>query len=240
MSADPLSSVRMRIVPLAEFERVVKPFIDPPPDGVVFDGDAPPTPVPMLVQRAVPQSGVTFLGGQSGAGKSFVAIDLAVAIATGEPFFGLEVIEAGGVIYVAAEGAATLPNRLAAAKAARQIDRKLPVATVTAVGDLSDAKVRREFIHRLETVAKILRERFGVAVRLVIVDTLAAAFSMKDENAAAEVNAVCKAAAELGDDIGAAVLAVAHYGKDASTGLRWIICVACCGRIRPGSARRAR
>lgn len=209
------------IRPFEEFiEKEWRPYCEPALDGVVFDGDAPPGPVPMLVQRLIPRAGITFLGGQSGAGKSFVAIDLAVAVATGEAFFGHEVIEAGCVIYVAAEGAASIATRLAAAKKARGIDEKLPVATVTAIGNLSDAKVRREFIRKLEAVAKTLRDRHGVDVKLIIVDTIAAAFSMKDENAAGEVNAVCKAAAELGDAIGAAVLAVAHYGKDASTGLR--------------------
>ena len=209
-----------RILKFEEFIEESRPYLEPPLDGVVFDGDAPPAPVPMLVERVVPLKGITFLGGQSGAGKSFVAIDLSVAVATGEAFFGLQVLKSGGVIYVAAEGAASIATRLAAAKKARGIDEKLPVATVTVVGDLSDAKTRREFIRRLETAAKTLRDRYGVDVKLIIVDTIAAAFSMKDENAAGEVNAVCKATAELGDAVGAAVLAVAHYGKDASTGLR--------------------
>ena len=55
-------------------------------DGWSFDGDALPEPPPMLVKKLIPLDGISFVGGQSGAGKTFIVIDLAVSVASGEPF----------------------------------------------------------------------------------------------------------------------------------------------------------
>ena len=51
-------------------------------DGVVFDGEAPSEPPRELVKGLLPADGVAFIGGQSGAGKTFIAVDLAVALAS--------------------------------------------------------------------------------------------------------------------------------------------------------------
>lgn len=190
------------------------------PFSFYFDGDESPAPVPMLIERLIPRDGLTFLGGQSGAGKSFVAIDAAVAIATGGMFFGYEALERAGVLYIAAEGRATISSRLAAAKKARGITENLPIVVVTTVPDLAASTERRPFVRNVKSAANAMREKFGVRVGLVIIDTLAAAFSMKDENSAAEVNSICKAATEIGDALSAATLALHHYGKVQSTGLR--------------------
>lgn len=184
-----------------------------------FDGDAPPEPVAAVVERIIPAQGLTFLGGQSGSAKTFLAIDIGVAVASGQPFFDLET-ERCGAIYAAAEGAATLSSRLAAAKAARGVSEPLPFAVVRYVPDLADRGLRREFLNVLKQAAGIIREKHGVRVGLVILDTLGAAFSMRDENSAAEMNAVCRAAAQLGDSVGAATLVLAHFGKAQETGIR--------------------
>jgi len=48
--------------------------------------------------------GVAFIGGQSGAAKTFVVVDLALSLATGMPFFGRVVEERVGVVIVVSEG----------------------------------------------------------------------------------------------------------------------------------------
>ena len=187
---------------------------------VYFDGDAPPAPVPLLIERLLPREGLTFLGGQSGAGKSFVAIDMSAALSSEQRFFDYNIIERCAVIYVAAEGGATVPARLAAAKKARDMAENLPVAVIRSVPDLANANQRKAFIAKLRAVAARLHAKSELRVGCVMLDTLAAAFGIKDENSAGEMNAVCKAAAELGASIGAATVALAHYGKAQETGLR--------------------
>ncbi|RTL89374.1 MAG: AAA family ATPase [Hyphomicrobiales bacterium] len=189
--------------------------------GVWFHGDAPPEPTPMLIERILPAHGLTFLGGQSGAAKSFLAVDLSAAAVLGDAFFVMKAEELVGVIYIAGEGAATISTRFAAAIKAREVsDEKLPFALVRDVPDLSSKTERKQFAKRLAAVAKRIKETFGVRVGLIVIDTLGACFSMKDENSAAEMNAVCKAAASLGTGIGAATLVLAHYGKSQEAGIR--------------------
>ncbi len=189
-------------------------------EGVYFDGDAPPAPVPMLVERLLPLEGLTILAGQSGAGKSFLAIDLSVALASQGSFFGRIPEERVAVIYVAAEGRATIATRIDAAKKARGIADKLPIAVVKIVPDLASKKERAEFIQKLQLIAQRLEAGFGLRVGAVIIDTVIAAFTIKDENSAGELSQVCKAAAELGDAIGAATIPLVHFGKSQETGIR--------------------
>jgi DNA polymerase I-like protein with 3'-5' exonuclease and polymerase domains len=186
-----------------------------------MDGDQTPGPVPTIVEDLIPAQGLTFLGGQSGAGKTFVAIQLCVALGSHTKFFGRETEEKLGAIYVAAEGRATIAPRLKAAKLGGFVDEDLPVVVIGAVPDLTDKAQRRQFIQsKIKKAERMIMRRHGVRTGVVIVDTLAKAFSMKDENSAAEMNAVCRHAEALGEAIGAATLVIHHYGKDASTGLR--------------------
>lgn len=50
-------------------------------EGVTFDGDAPIAPPRELIKGLLPVEGIAFLGGQSGAGKTYIAVALAVALA---------------------------------------------------------------------------------------------------------------------------------------------------------------
>ncbi|HEY8161723.1 MAG TPA: bifunctional DNA primase/polymerase [Methylocystis sp.] len=108
--------------------------------GFIFDGDASLEPPPMLVKKLIPLDGICFIGGQSGAGKTFVAVDLAVSLAGGEPFFGHKVAERVGVAIFAAEGASTIASRVMVARNRKALGEILPVAWLGAVPNLADVK----------------------------------------------------------------------------------------------------
>jgi hypothetical protein len=189
--------------------------------GFWFHGDMPASPVSKIIDGLLAASGVTFLGGQSGSGKSMVAVDMSVALASGQKFANRETKGPLGVIYIAAEGGSTLPSRLAAAVDARGLaDERLPIAIINDVGDLTSSPALSLICSKIEKISQIIHARFGCRTGLVIVDTLAEAFSMKDENSAGDTGRVAKLAAQLGDTIKAATLLIHHYGKDPSTGLR--------------------
>ena len=143
-----------------------------------------------------------------------------MALATQSEFFRRTPLKRVGVIYIAAEGKATINARLAAAKKARGISEKIPFAVVRNAPDLADQRERAAFIKKLRAIAKRLEAAFEIRVGAVIIDALISAFTIKDENAAGELSQVCKAATEIGDSIGAATSPLAHYGKDKSTGIR--------------------
>lgn len=68
----------------------------------------------MLVKGLLPYEGIAFIGGQSGSGKTFIAVDLSVALASQTTFFGRAVKERVGVAFIAAEGGGQIGNRLRA------------------------------------------------------------------------------------------------------------------------------
>ena len=202
-------------------EKAKDAFSAPIGGKFVFDGYAPSRPLPALVKRLLPKQGVVFIGGPSGAGKSFVAVDLGLRVASGLAFFGHKVTERVGVAFIAAEGAATIARRLEAAKRAAEIDAKpLPFAWVDNVPDLSAAAGMVWLAEELESLIAKLQSDHGVRLGMVIIDTLGAAFSMKDENSNAEANAIIRDLRTITEKTGAVVVAVHHYGKSAETGLR--------------------
>ena len=77
----------------------------------------PPQP-PFLIDGVLPERALTMVYGASGSGKTFIALDMAHAIATGRPWLGRSV-KIGRALYVAAEGAAGFPGRAQAWHRAR-------------------------------------------------------------------------------------------------------------------------
>lgn len=188
--------------------------------GFTMIGDAKIKNVPVIIERLLPAEGITFIAGQSGVGKTFAAISAAVALATKGEFLGYPVTERCGVIYIAAEGPATVNPRIKAAIKTACADMDLPIAVIEDVPNLSDDRERRKFLHKVKRAAKLIHDRFGLRVGAVFIDTQAKAFAMKDENSAAEQQAVLTKADEIGRSIGAATVAIAHYGKSQETGIR--------------------
>lgn len=188
--------------------------------GFTFDGDAPPEPPHYLVKNLLPAEGVTMLGGQSGAGKTFTVVNLAISLGTGEPFFGRRVVERVGTLILAAEGAGTLSARVEAAKAILPNGDRLPIAWMSAVPNLTDPEEVKALQPKIRAIDARMREQFGIRLGLIAIDTMAAAFAMKDENDAAEAQQVLRHMRMLGEPIGALVLPIHHYGKTEETGLR--------------------
>jgi hypothetical protein len=200
-------------------------IVTPPPVAAgpfTFDSDAPPLRAPRwIIKDVLPESGIGFIGGQSGAGKSFLAVDLALAIATGEgaSFFGKPVRRRAGVAIIAAEGAAGMPSRIEAARGHRNAAKGLPIAFAASSGDLMQAGAIESLIAQLRDVG-LRFEAEGSRLGVVIIDTLAAAFGLKDENSNAEAAQVMRALQSVATELNVIVIAVHHYGKSAETGLR--------------------
>jgi hypothetical protein len=186
----------------------------------IFDGDVPLEQPRMLIKKLLPTSGIAFVGGQSSAGKTFVAVSLGVALASGTDFFRHRVKERVGVLYIAAEGAANFGARVDAAKLAVGIKEPIAFAWTSNVPMFRTDQEVIAFVNKLRVFSQEMRQRFGIRLGAIIIDTVAACFSMQDENSNAEVSRVCAIMRRIGDGIGAVVVPIHHYGKDAATGLR--------------------
>jgi hypothetical protein len=139
-------------------------------------------------------------------GKTFVALDLALSVGSGEDFMG-RAVKPCQVLYVAAEGVGGLGARVEAwcdTHTGADISR---VAFLTEPVNLIDEGDVEAFAH-----AAADRE-------LVVIDTLARCSVGADENSARDMGRVVTALDRIRDVTGH-VCVVHHAGKDTSKGLR--------------------
>ena len=195
----------------------------PEPDvaaAFTFLGDEPAIAPRELIKKLLPAEGVAITGGQPSAGKTFIEIHKAVCLGTGHPFFGHQIVERVGTVFVAAEGRPLLPNRFAAAMAKASITDKLPIAWMKQPPDLTSADGLKLFIAQLKALDQRFRDEFGVRLGQTTIDTIAASFGMKSEDDNAEATKVCNVMRTIGNETAAVTTAVHHYGKNPESGLR--------------------
>jgi hypothetical protein len=153
-----------------------------------------------LVKYLLPQSGSGLLSGQWGTGKTFVALDLAVAVMAGGSFAGRRVVRRGGVLFLAAEGAFEIPIRLKGLFSSRKAGdgvARLPFVWAEQCPRLLD----NDALARLDALAKEASERMAsdwqLPLALVIIDTMSASAGFKDESSSAEGQAAMNVLAGL-------------------------------------------
>jgi hypothetical protein len=200
------------------------PSIEPSDDPLanfVFMGNEKASPQKMLIDGVIPLEGLPFIGGQSSAGKTFVAVLLAACAATRKPFLGREVKERVGTVIIAAEGRAMLNARISAALIELGVNQKeVPIAWVKQVPDFNTKDGVTKLVRELRAISERFQAKFGVRLGLVFVDTVSASFDIKEETDNAEAARVCKVMRRIGELTGAIVVPIHHYGKNAGVGLR--------------------
>lgn len=176
---------------------------------------------PELVEGLLPATGLGFLYGPSSAGKSFIAIDWGLCLASGTQVLARPTLPSG-VLYIAAEGQSGLRKRLVAARRQRDLDDvELPFNYLPAFIDL--VKPERKEVQKVLAYAQECStemETLGAPLRLIIIDTMAAAAPGVDENTGKDMGPLIQGLQKLAADLNCLVLVVAHVGKDETRGLR--------------------
>lgn len=166
---------------------------------------------PWRVKNLLPCTGVAFIYGASGSGKTFLALALAAAIAEGHAWFGLKCIKAP-VVYMALEGAMIRKRTLAWED---HTGRTLPNDFRLSVGEPFEL-LDSDDISGL--AAGILGSVGPGAV--IIVDTLARATAGLDENSVKEMGLAIEGAERLARQVQGLVILVHHAGKNKDAGMR--------------------
>ena len=166
-----------------------------------------------LVENAIPAAGMTVLYGPPKRGKTFAALDLALAVATGQKWFGaLPVLAEGPVVYLALEGYAEVVARALAWQEHRgqvQRGRFILADGRLALGDAAQAGAFLASVR--EAVPR---------PALLVVDTFARGAVGLDENKAADVAVLADHLEGLGEALGCPVLVIHHAGKNDAAGPR--------------------
>ncbi len=145
--------------------------------------------------------------GESGAGKSFLQMDLAMAIARGTDFFGMPT-RRGAVVYQAGEGSDGAVSRLRAYGAHNEVTaEELPFVLLRSRVDLfaADGDVDG-FIAECLAWQAWLKEPLA----MITIDTWSAATPGADENASKDVSTILTNGKRIRDVTGAAVSFVHH------------------------------
>ena len=188
---------------LADRKRAGRPSIV---DGLIDSCDLDQIPPPrMLLGEFIPHAAVGFLAGKWGTYKSFLATSWACSLAVGRPWQNrpeFTVPEAVRVLYVAAEGAAGIAQRIAAWKSAHEpIPRGHLVIYPKPIKLTSEPDVAE--------LAQIVGDQgFGV----VIVDTLHRSALGSEENSATEFGLIFEAMAGIRDKHATTTLFADHTG----------------------------
>jgi hypothetical protein len=157
-----------------------------------------------LIEGLLPSRGLAVLYGRWKSHKSFVALDVSMAVARGDPWAGHKVKQ-GAAVYVAAEGALGMRKRIAAYQARHPGDQS-PFYLIEARPGLCMRPADKD-----ELLAGI-RATVGDGVEMismVVLDTLARMVGSADENNEG-MRAFADNAEDISDALECLVLAVHH------------------------------
>ena len=160
-----------------------------------------------LVAPIMPVGGLVGLYGPPGVGKSFMAIDMALSVASGRPWQEHET-QTGLVLYVAAEGSMGLTKRVAAWLAAHAISPSRVVAAWLTVGIPVSANSDEMGI----LMDRIAGELETVPL-LIVIDTLARCFD-GDENQQEDMGRFIGGVDRLRREYNSTVMVVHHTRLD--------------------------
>ncbi|MDK3075443.1 helicase RepA family protein [Sedimentitalea sp. JM2-8] len=145
--------------------------------------------------------------GPSNVGKTFLALKIAQAVASGTDWFGCKT-RRQHVLYAAAEGGRAFENRVAALRAA-EFD------WITHPFDFHanaiDAQVLAHLYNEMNP---------NPAPGLIIIDTLARVMAAGDENSSVDMGLLIRNVDTLARMTGAHVMLIHHTGKDTALGAR--------------------
>lgn len=166
-----------------------------------------------LIHGTLPADSFTVIYGAPGAGKSFMALDMACSVASGHTLHGAQV-RRGQVLVAVGEGLRGMKPR----------EEAWSLAHLEADADALDKNLHilPKAVHLLEpkdadmlvNTAEYLADTGDEPLRLVIIDTWARALVGGDENSAKDTGIAIDVCERIRERTGATVLIVHHTGAD--------------------------
>lgn len=198
-------------------DEAARPFVGKPYESrfaaVTWqDIDAPGRSYEYLIKGLLTKNEISMLLGESQSGKSFIAIDIAMAVARGRPWFGLKAMR-GGVIYQAGESATGVRRRrLPAYRRFYDVaQEQLPFVLLQRPLDLYNSDQDAEaFIEE----CRYWGRTFGrIPLELVVIDTFNKATPGANENDGKDMGAVLARCDRIRRETGAHVMLVHHLNS---------------------------
>lgn len=197
-------------------ERLPPPKVRRRPYLSLNDLDALPGPE-WLVDGLIPKRSVVLLYGDSGVGKSFVAIHVGLRTASGEPVLGRPA-RRGLVLYAALEGSQGIKDRTRAGRLETYAGLSGTMPFVARIDPLNLADT--ESVGELVSAMHEAEREYGADAALIVIDTLSRSMPGANENSPDDMSRAIAGISRLQEDTGATVLVIHHSGKTAERGAR--------------------
>ncbi|WP_303810171.1 AAA family ATPase [Sandarakinorhabdus limnophila] len=170
-----------------------------------------------LIDELLETDALSNMFGAPGDGKSFIALEMALCIATGTPFHG-RAVKQGPVFIIVGEGIGGLARRMAAWSKARGVSIKVaPLFLSSRPAQFNDGDSAKKVVEAVHAMAA----QYG-APALIEIDTLARNFGPGDENQTKDMVSFVAAIDNLKAEFpGCAAMIVHHSGhadKDRARG----------------------
>lgn len=167
-----------------------------------------------FIKGVLPKAELAAIFGASGSGKTFITLDMACRIAMGMDWFGIPTRQSKA-LYVAAEGASGMRDRLLAWCIAHDVGMRELGRNLFVLGDQPDL-ISADNTKALINAAR----RQCPGVELVILDTMAQVTPGANENSGEDMGKFLAHCKMVGKVLTATVVMVGHSGKDEKRGLR--------------------
>lgn len=159
-----------------------------------------------LVHSILPAGGLVGLYGRPGAGKSFIAIDLALCVATGRRWHG-HAAKKQFVLYVSAEGGTGIAKRVSAWLSSNGVSPSVPD-----IGWIIESLPIYATSEDMSVLFRRLDKEVQQYPKLVVIDTLARCLE-GDENQQADMGRFIAGIDRMRHEWGATVIVVHHTRK---------------------------
>ncbi|WVT73755.1 AAA family ATPase [Sinorhizobium chiapasense] len=183
-----------------------------PDFDLMTPGDLAKLPEPVYLISGLIETGTDSLFyGRDGSGKSLICLDIALSVASGQPWFGRETRQCE-VVYIYTEGWGRLKNRKAAWEEHHKRSVEEGIWFRVRPLRLSKPTEVSAFIAKLR--------KAGVRPGLIIIDTLARNGGGIDVNKDADMALYHEGTRKLREAFGCATITVHHAGKDKRRGAK--------------------
>jgi len=199
------------------FDKATKPPEPDYPVSLVFADElsADYEPPDELIEGVITAGAGSVLYGDSNSGKTFLAIDMACAVARGVDWQGRKV-EPGAVVYIAAESPGSVRGRLQAYQQHNHCtvpNFAIVQSSINLYRDDCDT-------NRIIVLVKQIERQRGVKVRLIVGDTLARLSAGANENAGNDMGTVIERFDRIRTQCNSHFMLIHHSGKNAANGSR--------------------
>jgi hypothetical protein len=164
-----------------------------------------------VVEKIIVEQSLGFIFGPPGSLKTFIGLDIALSITTKQPsWWGYTLRKPGAVIYICAEGQASLKYRIAAWESNRNANADgAPFFLIKqSINFMSGDDIGR-LLATLETAVA----RAGGPIAAVFVDTVSKVLPGSDENLQKDMTIFVNACAQVRERYGCVVVGIHHTNK---------------------------